>query len=1039
MKIQFRNLFKILIVLFVVFCMIFAFTLIHNNGADKVVISKDNGNSFQHLYLNENIENDLQANNISVKYGTYTLKDFDVTKDTNFNIVVAFANFKSGSDNWKQDDINKIMLHFNDDNSNNEIYSLKEYMSDQSYGNINISATYVTGELTSTYNDFNGVDTSKNTQYAYLTETNAFNELIKKDETLQINGQSLTSFHCRILYFPCDSGKWGSSLWPHAWMGQAMIVSPKVIVSGTRNDSPFTGTFCHEMTHILGIPDLYVYEKVEEEEPVGDWFLMGSTDYYHPQTINAYYKQQLGFIDESYFYDKIDSKIEKVTSSGIYELCPATSQNGVIAFKFGERTTKVYLKDKNTYQNATEYFLVEYKLKASNDNLADYGIKESGLIVYRVVDCEYLRENGNMYPTKTDAKYQIYVVRPNDQTYTVNSALLVNESYGNTTQSNSTIKLTYYDGTNCYVKVTNLGTNVAGQAKVQFEFKDNLYSASGKLMHDNVAVGNANIYMSTYNATTQEYSSPTKTQYTTDEYGDFFVPNLCDKVKLTFYKDSVAYPQSLVVDGKDVKDVVVQDFEEQTVELFFYSNNNENKIPLVGVNIYVNGTYQCVSNSDGYATLNLKLNDKLTFELSNYIISSFTYYDTSITNFDILAMQVGEEQTDNTLQLNIHDKDGNLILDEIQILDITDSSNVIVLPYKMLGDYYVVNAEENLKIRIEHDDYASFDFTVNSTDLKNIKDITLSQYVPTTIKIVGYDNSTLINIVDMQVFVDNVNVGITNKFGELLISKIYLGQTVTFKHNIYKVEDWIFDGTENKQFTADYKSIKVLIKFYRPHVKGDESYDPNNNLVSAEQIRSKVTLKVDGSQGQLLGSEYVFEAQYYSNVSFDSSYFAITDETGKILISSVAGDDPSHKYGTFIIDPSKGEFDGEYLCFKLYAKKYLTLSGKIEFPDGHKAKVVSIFVNNKTTPKATTNELGEFSVELIVEGDKIIFKCDGYKFEDFFAMDSAKNSDLKIKAKEKSEIGSIGLYLLFGILALCFIVPFFIGVKPKGKSRLKEI
>jgi len=1032
-KIQFRNLFKVSLALSIIFSMLIAISFVLNNKVESEEITLQKANLFQHLYLDGD-RSDLQANNVSVNYGSYKLRDFDVTKDTDFYIVVAFANFKNSSVDWEQDDIDEIMLNFNDFDRTNDVYSLKEYMHDQSYGKINMSATYVLGELSETYNEFNGLDTSTHSQEAYLLETGAFDELMD-GQTLTVNGNPLTTFHCRILYFPCDSGEWGSSLWPHAWMGQAMVVSPKVIVSGShRDNSPFTGTFCHEMTHVLGVPDLYLYEG--SGEPVGDWFLMGSTDYYHPQTINAYYKQQLGFIDESYYYDRIDSKIEKITSSGTYNLNPASSNNGVIAFKFGERTTMVRIEDTGAYEEAKEYFIVEYKYKATNDNIADYGIKESGLIVYRIVDCEYLRENGNMYPTETNAKYQIFVFRPNNETNTANSALTLNESYGSTVQSSLTDKLTYFDGTNCYVKVTNKGTNIAGEAIVEFEFKDSLYSASGKLMHDNVAVADATIYLSTYNASTQEYSAPTATTYKTDEYGDFFVPNLHDKVKLTFYKDGVAFPQSLIIDGSDIENKIVQDFEQQSVELFFYTNTNETKTPLVGIFIYVNGTYKCVSDSDGYATLDLKLNDKLTFEFSGYIISPFTYTDTSVTNFDILCMVNGQE-FDRTVQLNIEDEDGNSI-SNIQIFNITDLDNIIVMPYQMLGDDYVFKAEEGWKIRISHDDYATIEFVVTSTDLANIKDITLNHYVSTTIKVVGYDNSTLINIKDMSVYVDDKYVGITNSVGELLIPKIYVGQIVTFKHNIYKVDDWTFAGEESKQFTADYKTIKVAIKFYRPQIKGDTSYDPNNNMISVEEIKSKVTLKVDGSQVQYEGSDYVFEALYYSNVSFDSSIYAITDETGKILISSTTGD-PSHNYGMFIIDPSKGEFDGEYLNYKLYAKKYLTLTGKILFPEGHNAKVVSIYVNNKTTPKATTNELGEFNIDHIVEGDQIFFKCDGYEFDEFFAMDSAKNSALEISANEKKDLGNLGLYLLFGILALCFIVPFFIGVKPKGKSRLKEI
>ena len=82
---------------------------------------------------------------------------------------------------------------------------------------------------------------------------------------------------------------WNDLLWPHKWSlyGRDVYINGKQVstfnfaLEGSGSDYFGTSTFCHEMFHSLGAPDLYRYNRDDEISPVGQWDLMATNSKPH--------------------------------------------------------------------------------------------------------------------------------------------------------------------------------------------------------------------------------------------------------------------------------------------------------------------------------------------------------------------------------------------------------------------------------------------------------------------------------------------------------------------------------------------------------------------------------------------------------------------------------------------------------------------------------------------------------------------------------------------------------------------------------------
>lgn len=170
-----------------------------------------------------------------------------------------------------------------------------------------------------------------------------------------------------------------------------------------------TSTFCHEMGHSLGLPDLYHYYNYPYVLPVYLWDMMGQNDL---QQVSAIIKYKfLGVIDEP----------TEITEDGHYVLNSLTSSD----------QNNCYFIRSSTHPE--QWFTIEYRNK---DDFMET-VPHSGVIIgrwYGDADVNHESASGNAYFNNTSIPHAYWVFRPNSSNDitngTINNAAF---GYGNRT------------------------------------------------------------------------------------------------------------------------------------------------------------------------------------------------------------------------------------------------------------------------------------------------------------------------------------------------------------------------------------------------------------------------------------------------------------------------------------------------------------------------------------------------------------------------------------------------------------------------------
>ncbi len=195
---------------------------------------------------------------------------------------------------------------------------------------------------------------------------------------------------------------WSDLLWPHKWelWGNEVYINGKRVstfnlaLEGSGDSYFGSSTFCHEMFHSLGAPDLYRYNRGTEITPVGQWDLM-ATNSRPPQHMTAYMKYKYG--------NWLDS-IPLITTPGTYSLHSiGDSIPGRLAYRFPSA-------------DPDQFYVVEYR---DNNETFETTLPGRGLLIYRVDT----RFNGNAGYNGRNTFDEIWIFRPNSNSNTENGLL----------------------------------------------------------------------------------------------------------------------------------------------------------------------------------------------------------------------------------------------------------------------------------------------------------------------------------------------------------------------------------------------------------------------------------------------------------------------------------------------------------------------------------------------------------------------------------------------------------------------------------------
>lgn len=320
------------------------------------------------------------------------------------------------------------LLNKEDYNYNGAIGSARDYFSDASNGQyapqFDVYGPYKLDKKMSYYgqNDSEGLDMHPDQMVVdAVAKLNAAENIDFTDYDTDNDGRIDNIF---IYYagYGENEGASENTIWPHAWEVYDEYVTGELDYDGKRiggyactselqgvSGSVMCGigTFCHEFSHVLGLPDFYVTDYSSSHKTLGDWDIMDSGAYLNdgntPPTYSAHERFYLGWLTPEILNTAGDFELKElqesnkayiITSSGIhnldggnpnsktYFLLENRQQTGWDAYLPGHGlmiTKTVYDEDAwynnvpNNSRYSQGYDLIEADGKAPNDNYGKAG------------------------------------------------------------------------------------------------------------------------------------------------------------------------------------------------------------------------------------------------------------------------------------------------------------------------------------------------------------------------------------------------------------------------------------------------------------------------------------------------------------------------------------------------------------------------------------------------------------------------------------------------------------------------------------------
>lgn len=149
------------------------------------------------------------------------------------------------------------------------------------------------------------------------------------------------------------SGGPASSVWPHAWnLTQAgksftvdgVLVDHYACTNEWQGDNPDgIGTFCHEFSHIMGLPDLYCTDGSGSNFTPGEWSVMDYGPYNNnsrtPPTYSAYERNAMGWLDIVEVNEGGSHRLDDLKDSNKAVLIPTSRSNEFFLFENRQQTS----------------------------------------------------------------------------------------------------------------------------------------------------------------------------------------------------------------------------------------------------------------------------------------------------------------------------------------------------------------------------------------------------------------------------------------------------------------------------------------------------------------------------------------------------------------------------------------------------------------------------------------------------------------------------------------------------------------------------
>lgn len=189
---------------------------------------------------------------------------------------------------------------------------------------------------------------------------------------------------------------WSDLLWPHKWslydrnvyINGKRVYTFNLQLAGSGSHYFSVSTFCHEMTHTLGAPDLYHYDDYGSVSPAGSWDLMCSNGN-PPQATNSLFRlKYMGWFDS----------IPLLTDSGTYTMTSIMSGPNH-AYKIASA-------------NPHEWYILEYR---NNSDTGDQCIPGRGMLIWRYCDNAPSNADFDFFTNK----HELWLFRPNSAIDTI--------------------------------------------------------------------------------------------------------------------------------------------------------------------------------------------------------------------------------------------------------------------------------------------------------------------------------------------------------------------------------------------------------------------------------------------------------------------------------------------------------------------------------------------------------------------------------------------------------------------------------------------